>query len=105
MARLRIILGEECVFDHQVEEWQLPPRPDQIPATIRAQLDPNARPAPWMKAMMIAMLGKTLVDGALRDPRLQPLDVKLETRGTGWTISVDLVAPVDTGDVELGDGS
>jgi len=94
MSHLQIIINGETVFDEErVGDWQLPPRPDQIPASIRAQLDPQARPAPWMKAMIVAMLGKALRDHALRDPRLVPLDVELTTRATGWTLAVDIPEP------------
>jgi hypothetical protein len=46
-----------------------------------------------MKSLMIAMLGAAISNQALKDPRLQPLDVSLETRATGWTISVDVPEP------------
>lgn len=93
MSHLLIIVEGETVFDGDVGEWALPPKPDRIPAALRAQLNPNARPAPWMKFMMIAMLGKALTDNVLRDPRLQPLEVDLQTRPSGWTISVDIPDP------------
>ena len=100
MSRLQIIVEGETVFDGEVGEWALPPKPDHIPAALRAQLNPNARPAPWMKFMMIAMLGKALTDNVLRDPRLQPLDVELSTRPSGWTIGVDIPEP-KSADIEI----
>lgn len=93
MSHLQIIVEGETVFDDEVGEWALPPKPDRIPAALRAQLNPNARPAPWMKFMMVAMLGKALADNVLRDPRLQPLEVGIDTRPSGWTLSVDIPAP------------
>lgn len=105
MSHLQVIVNGESVFDDDVGDWQMPPRPDQVPAALRAQLDPHARPAPWMKAIILTMIGKALTDNALRDPRLQPLDVQLTTRPTGWTISVDMVEPVTNNGIDLDDRS
>ncbi|MCV7100068.1 hypothetical protein [Mycobacterium palustre] len=102
MTHMQIIIGGETVFDEVIEGWMAPPKPDQIPAAIRAQLNPNAKPAPFLKAMMLAMIANALANGALRDPRLQPLDVDLKTRPTGWTISVDMPPPDDTSHVYVG---
>lgn len=95
MSRMQIILGGETVFDHVIEGWMAPPKPEQIPAAIKAQLDPNAKLAPFLKVTMLAMLGKAIAEQALGDPRLQPLNVSLATRPSGWTITVDIPEPVD----------
>jgi len=104
MSHLQIIVDGESMFDGEVGEWALPPRPDRIPAALRSQLNPNAKPAPWMKFMLLAMLGKALADNVLRDPRLQPLDVELTTRPSGWTIGVDIPEPTAT-DIEIVDSA
>ncbi len=92
MSHLQIIINGETVYDQEgVGDWQLPPKPEQI--SDKAQMDPNVKPAPWMKSLMIAMLGAAISNQALKDPRLQPLDVDLQTRATGWTISVDVPEP------------
>lgn len=101
MTHMQIILGGETVFDEVIEGWMAPPKPDQIPAAIRSQLNPNAKPPPFLKAMMLAMIAKAITDGALRDPRMQPLDVDLITRPTGWTISVDMPPSDEAGSVHL----
>ncbi len=94
MSHLQIIINGETVYDQEgVGDWQLPPKPEQISDSIKAQMDPNVKPAPWMKSLMIAMLGAAISNQALKDPRLQPLDVDLQTRATGWTISVDVPEP------------
>lgn len=97
MARMTVALNGEVVFDDEVAQWQMPPAPDQIPAAARAGLDPNHKPAPFMKLMMLAMIGKAC-ERALRDPRLAPLDVDLQTNGsTGWTLTVVMPGPGDGG--------
>jgi hypothetical protein len=94
MSHVVIQINGEVVYDHEnVADWQLPPKPDQIGESIKAQMNPDVKPAPWMKSLMIAMLGAAISNQALKDPRLQPLDVSLETRATGWTISVDVPEP------------
>lgn len=96
MTRMQIIMSDgdkaETVFDEVIEGWMAPPKPDMIPQAIRAQLNPNAKPAPFLKAMMVAMLAKG-IESMLSDPRLQPLERHVVTRPTGWTISVDIPPP------------
>lgn len=107
MSRMTIIITEgdtaETVFDEIIEGWMAPPKPDQIPAAIRNQLDPNAKPPPWLKAFLIAAIGNAIHNGALKDPRLQPLTTQLTKRPTGWTISVDMPAPDQHGDIQIVD--
>lgn len=100
MAHLQIIVGGETVYDHDAENWQLPPKPDMIGPAVRAQINPNVKPAPFMKALMVAMLAKA-IKKALEDPRLHPLDIDLQTRATGWTMSVDIPAPTGVNGVDV----
>lgn len=72
---------------------QLPPRPNFITDQERAGLDPNLKLAPQQKALVLAMLAKGLQEQLSRDPRIQPLAVTLDTRPTGWTLSVDIPKP------------
>lgn len=99
MPRLWIAVDERTVFDENVAGWQLPPQPDLIGPAVRAQAQPNVKPPPFLKALMLAMVGKA-VDQALHDPRLAPLDVTLATRSTGWTITVDIPVPTAS-DVQI----
>lgn len=104
MSRMQIILAGEVVYDDVIEDWQAPPKPELIGPAVKATLDPNYKPPAFLKAMMLAMIGKA-IDNALHDPRLQPLDVELITRPTGWTVAVDMQAPpdADTGRVDIGE--
>lgn len=94
MARLQIIVDGDTKFDEDVENWQLPTRPESIRGAIPNQADGfTTKPAPWMKALMVVQLA-TLLERTMRDhPLLQPLDIDLQTRGTGYTLSVDIPAP------------
>jgi hypothetical protein len=81
--------GENVIYDELLEEFQLPPMPDLIPAAVRASLNPNAKPTPFMKAWWIAMVGHNAAI-VLSDPRLQPINVQLTKRSTGFTLSADM---------------
>ena len=50
MTRIRINLDEELLFDGDLDAWQATP-PDQFKDMIK----PDAKPEPWMKAIMIVM--------------------------------------------------
>lgn len=90
--RMTILLGGETVYDHDIEGWLTPPPQEQLPQSIQAQLDPTVKPAPWYKALLVAMIGRAAAQG-LQDQRLQPLEVDLQLRATGWTLVVELPAP------------
>jgi hypothetical protein len=92
MPHIQFILDGETVYDEHVKEWLAPPKPDMIPADVRRQANPNAKPPPYMKALMLAMIGKA-VAANLRDPRLAPLDVDLKPHATGFTLAVNIPAP------------
>jgi hypothetical protein len=101
MSRLQFVVDGKAVFDHEVEHWMLPPEPQLIEPSMRAQMNPNAVPPPWLKAFMIASIGNALANQVLTRPQLQPLEIGLTTRPTGWTLSVDLPAPAEHTDIEV----
>jgi hypothetical protein len=94
MPHMQLILDGENVYDEHIDNWAAPPRPDMIPAAVRAQTNPNVKPAPFLKAIMLAMIGKA-IEASLRDPRLAPLTVNLTKRPTGFTITVDMPPPAN----------
>ncbi len=101
VTNLQFLVDGKVVFDHDVEQWMLPPQPELIEPAVRAQMNPNAVPPPWLKAFMVASIGNALATQILPRPQLQPLDIDLQTRPTGWTISVDIPAPAERTDIEV----
>ena len=50
MTHIRIVIDNEVLFDDNLKAWQASP-PDQF----RDMIKPDAKPEPWMKAIMIVM--------------------------------------------------
>jgi hypothetical protein len=89
VSRVQLIVDGLPLFDDDIPEFQTP-RPDMIGADLRAGLDPSAPIAPWQKALLLAILGKGLLEQLSRNPKLQPIDVSIDVRPSGWTLAVDV---------------
>lgn len=87
MKRLQILVDGETILDQEVNDDVVPTKPEAQAAL--ANTDPTLMPPPWQQIMILALLGRVVMDKVLADPRLGTLDSKIETRPTGWTISVD----------------
>jgi hypothetical protein len=75
MATMRVTIDGKVVMNGNIGQWTTEP-----PKIITDQLKPNAKPAPWMRALML-----TLADAALSE---HALTVDVKTRADGWDYSV-----------------
>jgi hypothetical protein len=74
MATLRITVDGNTVMDGDLGQWTTEP------PFIAEQLKANARPAPWMRCLML-----TLADAAMSE---KVMSVDVRTRANGWDFSV-----------------
>lgn len=94
MSHLHVAVDGETKYDGEVQDWVLPSQPDLYPAALRAQADPNAKPSPLAKLLMLTALTE-LMRRTLESPMLQPLDVELRPRGMGcFTLTVNMPNPM-----------
>lgn len=74
MTHIRIVIDKETLFDDKLDAWQAAP-PDQFKDMVK----PDAKPEPWMKAIMIVMADAAMT----RD------SVSIEaTTGDPWSMEV-----------------
>jgi hypothetical protein len=72
---MRVTVDGQVIMDGDLGQWSTDP-----PELIKDQLRANARPAPWMRALMM-----TMADAAMGG---QSISVDVKTRGDGWDFSV-----------------
>jgi hypothetical protein len=97
VPHVRVTVDDAPLFDGEVEQWQLPQPPDLLgPLRDRVEVR-NAKPSPFVKTMRIATFGM-IFKKAMEDPRFAPLDVGFQTRPTGWTLTIDMPAPLSSAD-------
>jgi len=75
MSYVRIVIDNEKVFDGELEQWQATP-----PDYFRDRIRPDAKPEPWLKAIMIVM-----ADAALTN---QSVSIEAITGPSWWSIEV-----------------
>lgn len=76
MAHLKITIDGTVAMDDDLGQWSTEP-PDII-----AQAMAQAKPAPWMRALML-----TIADAAMTN---QAMAIDVQTRGDGWQLAVNL---------------
>ena len=74
-ARVRLTVDGSVVFDDTLEEWKFTP-PDYFKDAIKK----DARPEPWLKAIMIVM-----ADAALTG---RSVSIEATTGESSWSIKV-----------------
>lgn len=75
MTHVRITIDDSVEFDGSVTEWQRNP-----PDMFRDQINPNATPQPYMKAVAVAMADAIM--------GRQSVNLSVMTRKDGWTFEV-----------------
>lgn len=75
MTHVRIRVGENVVFDDDLDAWQATP-PDYFKDLIR----PDAKPEPWLKAIMVVM-----ADAAMTG---QSVNIEADPGEDKWSIEV-----------------
>lgn len=90
MPHMQLIVDGETVYDQTIEGWMAPPAPDLIGVAVDQRANPNIKPPPWLKAIIVTAMGDAIVERLLKDPRFQPLNTQIVKRPTGWTIHMDL---------------
>lgn len=75
MATMRVTVDGRVLMDGDTGEWSLNP-----PELVTEQLKAGAKPAPWMRALMLTMAEAGMSERAM------VVDVK--TRADGWDFSV-----------------
>lgn len=75
MPTMRVTIDGNVVMDGDLGNWSTNP-----PELITEQLKANARPAPWMRALML-----TMAEAAMSE---QSMTVDVVTRADGWDYSV-----------------
>lgn len=77
----------------QFDPSMLPPKPNMLTDEVRQKLNPTAPIPREHVAMLLAMLANTLKQQLGNDKRLGKLDVHIDTRPTGFTLTVDMPTP------------
>lgn len=75
MSTMRVTLDGHIAMDGDLGTWT-----DNPPKIITDQLKANAKPAPWMRALML-----TIADAAMSG---QSMSADVKTRPDGWDLSV-----------------
>ena len=75
MIHVRICIDEEVLFDDDLNAWQATP-PDQF----RDMIKPDAKPEPWLKAIMVAMADAALTGDSVSIEATTGMD----TPGVYW---------------------
>ena len=75
MTHMRICIDDNVVFDDSLDVWQATP-PDYFKDLIR----PDAKPEPWLKAIMIVM-----ADAAMTG---QSVSIEATTGPSWWSMEV-----------------
>lgn len=76
MPTMNVTLDNAVIMDGDLGQWSVDP-----PEIITDQLKANARPAPWMRALML-----TMADAAMCG---LSMDVVIATRPDGWDFTVN----------------
>ena len=74
-ARVRLTVDEHTVFDDVLDEWRFTP-----PDYFRDALEKNAKPEPWLKAIMIVMADAALTGSSI--------SIDATTGESSWSIQV-----------------
>lgn len=74
MSRVHLAVDGEVVFDDTLDEWKFTP-----PDYFRDAIKPDAKPEPWLKAIMIVMADAALTNSSVRIEA---------TTGSTWSIRV-----------------
>ncbi len=74
-ARVRVIVDGYIVFDDYLDEWKFTP-----PDYFKDMLNKDAKPEPWLKAIMIVMADAALTGGSV--------SIDATTGESSWSIQV-----------------
>ena len=74
-AHVRLTVDESVVFDDNLDEWKFTP-----PDYFKDALKENAKPEPWLKAIMIVMADAALTGSSV--------SIDATTGQSSWSIQV-----------------
>ena len=74
-ARVRLTVDGSVVFDDSLDEWKFTP-----PEYFKDALKKDAKPEPWLKAIMIVMADTALTGGSV--------SIDATTGESSWSIQV-----------------
>lgn len=74
-ARVRLTVDGSVVFDGTLDEWKFTP-----PDYFKDVLNKDAKPEPWLKAIMIVMADAALTGSSV--------SIDATTEESGWSIKV-----------------
>ena len=74
-AHIRIVIDTKVVFDGDLDEWK-----QAAPADFLDALQPNAKPQPWLKAILIVMADAAMTGDSV--------SIEATTGESRWTMGV-----------------
>lgn len=75
MTQVRVVVDDAVLLDADLETWVA-----VAPDLFRDALDPNAKPQPWLKAIMIVMAEATMTNTGV--------SIEATTGPNGWEMKV-----------------
>jgi hypothetical protein len=75
MTQVRIVINDEVLLDAALDTWI-----QTAPELFKDALDPNAKPQPWLKAIMIVAAEATMTNTGV--------SIEATTGPDGWDLKV-----------------